>query len=70
MSTFKVTKRIQVQDVNEDGKEKFLLVKRGKGKMLTIPCYHLETETVADNLSFQDAKKMRNENKSLQIVIE
>ena len=70
MKTYKVVNRTQFQDVNDDGNQKFLAVKRGNGQLLAIPCWHIETQTIGDKLSFQDAKTMRVANKGSQIIID
>jgi len=70
MTTYKVIVRNQVFEKSEDEKQKHLLVARGRGGMLAIPCYKIETEVVQSGMSFKDAKELRKTRRNSVIVKE
>jgi hypothetical protein len=70
MSTYKLVTRKQNPKNNENGKQEHLLITRGRGGMLAIPCYKIENEIIGTGLSFIEAKELRKENKGSEIVKE
>ena len=70
MKTYKLVVKKQNPKNNEDGKQAHLLIARGRGGMLAVPCYTMETEVVSEGLSFSEAKELRKSHKGSEIVNE
>jgi hypothetical protein len=70
MTTYKLVKRNQNPKNNENGKQEHLLITRGKGGMIAVPCYRIETEIISEDLTFDEAKELRKSNKGSEIVKE
>lgn len=68
MKTCKLVYRKQNPKNNEDGKQAHLLITRGKGGMLAVPCYTMETEVISEGLSFSEAKELRKSHKGSEII--
>jgi hypothetical protein len=68
MKTYKLIVRKQKPKNNDEGKQEHLLVARGKGGMLAIPCYRIETEIISKGLTFDGAKELRKDYKGSEIM--
>jgi hypothetical protein len=68
---YKVVVTNVVPEVDDEGKQKHLLVSQKGGKRnLAIPCYKKQVETIKSGISFSEAKEIRNSNKNSKIVKE
>lgn len=72
MNKYKVAMRFLAHKKNENGEDAHFVVnggfKKGQPIIRLVDVYKRETGLVKDNLSFQEAKKVRNENKGSYIV--
>lgn len=68
---YKLVTEKTVQNTNEDGKQKHLLVSQKGGKRnLAIPVWKKEIIVIKSGLNFTEAKDLRKEHKFSQIVKE